>query len=112
MIPNVAVDLDTVIVISNGIDTTFIFALNWGVPFANFDPIQNYMITIGCTGSSCPLILTTDNVTTSIDISYTTTRTNVTLMVTANNIVGTSDPAVVEIAGTYFMIVYIVKYIF
>ena len=106
MVPNVAVDLETVMVVSDGIDTTVSFILTWSIPFANFDPIQNYMITIGCTGSGCPLVLTTDNITTSINVSYTTTLTNVTIMVTASNTIGTSVPAVVEIAGTYVMIVY------
>ena len=99
MVPNVAVDLDTVIMMSNVIDTTFSFTLTWSVPFDNFDPIQNYTITIGCDGSGCPVILTTDNVTTSIDVSYTTIISNVTIMVTANNSLGTSEPAALEVAS-------------
>ena len=99
MVPNVAVDLDTVNMMSDGIGTTFSFTLNWGVPFANFDPIQNYMITIGCDGSECPVTLTTDNVTTSLDVSYTTIITNVTITVAAINSLGTSDPAMLEVAS-------------
>jgi len=99
MVPNVAIGLDTVNMMSDGIDTTFSFILNWDVPFANFDPIQNYMITIGCDGIECPVTLTTDNITTSINVSYTTTRTNVTIMVAAINSLGTSDPAMLEVAS-------------
>jgi len=99
MIPNIVVDLNTVNVMSDGIDFTFSFTLKWDVPFDNFDPIQYYTITIDCTGSGCPLTLTTDNVTTSLDVSYTTRVTNVTIMVTANNSIGNSNPALLDIAG-------------
>jgi len=101
IVPNVMVDLNTIVVMSDGIDSTFTFTLSWGVPFDNFDPIQNYTITItGCTVSECPLTLTTDNVTTSLEISYTTrTPTNVTIMVTASNTIDSSVPAVVEVTG-------------
>jgi len=100
VVPNVMLDLNTVDVMSDGINSMFTFILIWGVPFDNFDPIQNYIITIiGCTGSRCPLTMTTDNVTTSLDVSYTTRITNVTTMVTANNSIGSSNPAVVEVTG-------------
>ena len=57
------------------------------------------MITIGCTASGCPVTLTTDNVTTSLDVSYTTIITNVTITVAAINSLGTSDPAMLEVAS-------------
>ena len=97
MVSGVTIELDGALVMSDGIISIFDFTLNWGVPFDNFDPIQNYIITIGCTGSECPLTLSNDNVTTTRHVSYTTTMTNVTIMVTASNTVGTSDPAVLEV---------------
>jgi len=93
MVPGVILDLDSVVVMVD----TFNFTLSWGVPFDNFAGIHNYTTTISCTGSSCPVILTNDNVTTTQNIRYTTTMTNVTLMVTASNIVGESEPVVLEI---------------
>jgi len=99
VVPNVVLDLNTVDVMSDGINSTFTFTLTWGVPFDNFDPIQNYTITIGCTGSGCPLTLTTNIVTTSLDVSYTTRVTNVTIMVTATNSICSSNPALLDIAG-------------
>ena len=97
--PNAEIDLDNVNVVTNGIESTYNFTLNWVMPFANFDPIQNYTVTIGCDVSGCPLTETTDNVTTSLAISYATRTVNVTIMVTANNNVGASTPAVLEVAS-------------
>ena len=77
----------------------FNFTLTWDVPFINFDPIHNYTITIGCDGNGCPVTLTADGNATSIDVMYNTVEQNVTIMVTASNTVGTSDPTVIEITG-------------
>jgi len=93
MVPGVTLDLDSVVVMTD----SFNFTISWGAPFENFAAILNYTITISCTGGICPVKLTNDNVTTSRNIRYTTTMTNVTLMVTAGNIVGESDPVVLEI---------------
>jgi len=93
MVPGVILDLDSVVVM---IDTVN-FILSWGVPFDNFAAIHNYTTTISCTGSSCPVILTNDNVTITQNVRYTTTMTNVSLMLTASNIVGESEPVVLEI---------------
>ena len=100
MVPLVTIDLDTV-VMSNGIDSIFNFTLNWGIPFDNFDPIQNYFIMIDCIGSGCPLVLTADSIATSLDVSYTSRMTNVTIMMTASNTIGISDPATLEVASKY-----------
>jgi len=97
--PIASVDLSTVCRTSDGIDVTFNYTLNWTVPFNNFDPIHNYTITIGCDGRGCPVTLTTDNVTNSRDVSYTTRAVNVTIMVTANNTVGDSDAGIAEVVG-------------
>jgi len=45
--------------------------------------------------------VTTDNVTNSFNVSYTTplAMVNATIMVTANNIVGISEPGVLDIVG-------------
>ena len=75
------------------------FILNWQIPFDNFDPILNYTITIDCTGSECPVTLATDGSTTSLDVSYTTTMANHSLMITASNTIGTSNSTMLEIVG-------------
>ena len=97
--PKIGVDLDNTVVISDGIDFTVNLTLRWTQPFANFDPIQNYTIVIACTSGGCPVILTTDNFTVTMDISYITRVNNVTIMVTANNTVGDSDAGVLEVVG-------------
>lgn len=99
--PIPSIDLNTVHRTSDGIDVTFNFILSWTEPFANFDPIRTYMISIACTGSGCPVNVTTDNVTNSFNVSYTTplAMVNATIMVTANNIVGISEPGVLDIVG-------------
>ena len=59
MVPNVAVDVNTINI--NGNIVTF--RLSWGKPFNNFDPIVNY--TVSCSGDvTCPPnFTTTDNTT-------------------------------------------------
>ena len=101
MVPGVTVDLESVILMLNSIGFTYMFALIWGVPFDNFDPINNYTITIGCNGSGCPVILTTDNATNTLNVSYATRTTNITIMITAMNSVGTSYPASLDVNSKY-----------
>jgi len=79
----------------------FSFIFTWNAPNDNFDPIKNYTITIHCDGSKCPVTLIADGNATSIDVTYNTRERNVSVMMTASNSVGTSDPALVEIVGEY-----------
>jgi len=97
--PIPSVDLSTVHRTSDRIDTIFGFTLSWTEPFDNFDPIHNYTITIGCDVSGCPVTLTTDGNATSIDVSYATRTTNITITMTAMNSVGTSHPASLDITS-------------
>jgi len=97
MVSDVTVDLDSVILMSDGI---YMFALIWSVPFNNFDPIKNYTITIGCDGSGCPVTLITDsNATNTLNVSYATRTTNITIMITAMNSVGTSYPTSLDVTS-------------
>ena len=101
MVPSVTIDVDSVNV--NRSNNNVSFTLSWTEPFANFDPIVNYTITINCititNGNECPLIVTTDNVT-SIDVSFTTDLSMMNnISVTASNTVGISDPATIPIGG-------------
>ena len=94
MIGNIMIDNDTVNIDNSNIS----FILNWDEPFANFDPIVNYAITINCSDASCPVMLTV--ATTSARVNFTTDLSMMTpLSVTASNTVGTSDPAIIMIAG-------------
>ena len=101
MIAGVMIDLpdvDTVIVDNN--NTNVSFTLNWVEPFANFDPIVNYTVTINCSDASCPVMLSTNNVTTTANVSFTTNLSMMTpLSVSASNTIGTSDPTTIMIAG-------------
>ena len=103
VVSGVSVMLDSVaatLVLPSIID--FSFTLTWDASNDNLDPIKNYTITISCDGTGCPVTLTADGNATSIDVMYNTADRNVTVMVTATNSVGTSDPAVLEIVGEYF----------
>ena len=102
MVGNIMIDVDTVIVNNNIVR----FTLNWEKPFANFDPIVNYTITINCSDSSCPLIL--DNVTTtSASVNFITDLSMITpLLVIASNTIGTSDPTTVVIARKLVQLLY------
>ena len=95
MITNVIIDLATV----NIDDDNVSFTLSWNEPFANFDPIVNYTVTINCTdNATCPVIV--DNVTRTADVNFITDLSMMTtLSVTATNTIGTSDPAIRIITG-------------
>ena len=68
-ITNVIIDRATV----NIDDDNVSFTLSWNEPFANFDPIVNYTITINCTdNATCPVIVDTDNVTRTADVNFIT----------------------------------------
>ena len=97
MVGNVMIDVDTISVDNKNVS----FTLNWDEPFANFDPIVIYTITINCSDASCPVMLSTNNVTTTTNVSFTTNLSMMTpLSVTASNSIGTSDPTVIVIGGT------------
>ncbi|XP_065892637.1 uncharacterized protein [Dysidea avara] len=77
--------------------TQFSFTLNWGVPFANFDPILNYTIITSCSENTvCPVTHVTCSDVTTFDISYTLPiiTVNYTISITAGNTVGSSDPVI------------------
>ena len=94
MVGNVMIDLNTVNVDNNNVS----FTLNWTEPFANFDPVVNYTITINCTDAQCPAMFTVT--TTSASVNFINDLSMMTpLSVTASNTVGTSDPATITING-------------
>ena len=74
------------------------FSLIWDEPFANFDPIVNYTVTISCIDAHCPIVLTFT--TTSFSVGFiTNSPMMIPVSVTASNTVGTSDPRTVVIDG-------------
>ena len=93
MVGNIVIDLNTVNVDNNIVS----FTLNWTEPFANFDPIVNYVITISCSDFDCPIVLT---VATSISVYFLTYLSMmIPVSVAASNTVGTSDPGTIVIDG-------------
>ena len=94
MVSNIMIDLNTVNIDNNNVS----FILNWDEPFANFDPVVNYTITINCTDAQCPAVFTVT--TTSASVYFITDLSMMTsLSVTASNTVGTSEPATIVIVG-------------
>ena len=95
------VDDATVVNDDDGDDDSVSFTLSWNEPFANFDPIVNYTVTINCTdNATCPVIVNTDNVTRTAFVNFITDLSMMTtLSVTATNTIGTSDPAITIITG-------------
>ena len=91
------IDLDSVIVVDDDNDVSF--TLSWNEPFANFDPIVNYTVTIFCTNAAtCPaeFIATI----TSADVNFITNLTIMTsIQVIASNTIGQSNPATIVIIG-------------
>ena len=103
MIANVMINLTSVEIKGSTVN----FTLSWTEPFANFDPIVNYTITINCinitNGTVCPLIVTTAGNVTSRDVSFTTDLSMInTISVTASNTVGKSNPLTRIIVGKLF----------
>ena len=94
MVNNVMIDLNTVNVDNNNVS----FTLNWDEPFANFDPIVNYTITINCTDAQCPAVFTVT--TTSASVDFLTDLSMMThLLVSASNTVGGSESGIIIIVG-------------
>ena len=101
MVGNIIIDNDTVNINIDNVS----FTLNWDEPFANFDPIVNYTVTINCTHASCPVILTVT--TTSASVNFITNLSMITpLSVIASNTVGTSDPTTIIITGKIVLYVH------
>ncbi|XP_065912197.1 uncharacterized protein [Dysidea avara] len=97
MVPGVMLDMSSVSATPQfpAQPTQFSFTLNWGVPFANFDPILNYTIITSCSDNTvCPVTHVTGSDVTTLDISYTVPiiTVNYTISISANNTVGSSDP--------------------
>ena len=102
MVPFVTIDANSVNV--NRSNNNVSFTLSWTEPFANFDPIVNYTITINCinitNGTVCPMTFNTTGNVTSRDVSFTTDLSMMnTISMTASNTVGTSDPTMINIVG-------------
>ena len=110
MITNVIIDLATVTIDDDNVS----FTLSWNEPFANFDPIVNYTVTINCTdNATCPVIVDNDNVTRTADVNLITDLSMMTtLSVTATNTIGTSDPAIRIITGKLHTYVLMYKYVY
>ena len=87
MVPDVAVDDNTISINENSVTLT----LSWGEPFNNFDPIVNY--TVSCSGDiTCPPnFTTTDDTSRSYTITNLTPMTNYTFSVVATNSIGSGD---------------------
>ena len=96
MVPNVAIDNNTININGNNVTLT----LSWGEPFNNLDPIVNY--TVSCSGDvTCPPnFTTTDNTTRSYTITNLTTMTTYTFSVVATNSIGSGEVGVVMFTGT------------
>ena len=90
MVPNVAVDDNTININGNIVTLT----LSWGEPFNNLDPIVSY--TVSCLGDDAcpPTFTTTDN---RIIITNLTTMTNYTFLVVATNSFGNGEAGVLLI---------------
>ena len=100
VVTNVMIDFQSVS-IDNEINTIN-FTLSWNEPFANFDPIVNYTVTINCTNvGTCPAIVNTN--VTSVGVKNIITDLSVMnlILVTASNSVGTSDPTARAIVGRH-----------
>jgi len=99
MVPSVTIDLTSVNIDRNN---NVNFRLNWDEPFANFDPVINYTITISCTNNIvCPMMFSTNNVTRTLDVNLITdlSMINHTISMTASNNVGPSNATTRIIVG-------------
>ena len=106
-ITNVIIDLDSVSVDDDNVS----FTLSWNEPFANFDPIVNYVVTIFCTNiTGCPaeFIVTT----TTADVNFITDLSMMTsIQVIANNTIGQSNATTIVIIGKFVVSLYSGAYI-
>ena len=106
MVPGVMADISSISAVPQfpAQPIQFNFTLNWDEPFENFDPILNYTIITSCSDNTvCPVTHVTGSDVTTLDISYTLPiiTVNYTISITANNTVGSSDPAIIILAGKY-----------
>ena len=103
MVGNVIFDFTTVTVVNDddGDNDDVSLTLSWDEPFANFDPIVSYTVTISCTdNATCPAMFTVN--TTSVLVHFITNLSVMTtLSVTATNTVGESEPGMIIIIGMY-----------
>ena len=100
-ITNVIINLDSVNVVNVDDDGDNVsFTLSWNEPFANFDPIVNYTVTIDCTNiTGCPAVFIVTAPRASVNfISDLSIMTSI--QVTANNTVGESNATTIVIVGT------------
>ena len=100
MITNIIIDLTSVIIVDSSVN----FTITWTEPFANFDPIVNYTITIHCTNTTldlCPAVFNANNSIRSLfNISIITDLSMMNFIsMTASNTIGTSHPAIRIIVG-------------
>ena len=109
MITNVMINLQTVKIVDSSVN----FTMTWTEPFANFDPIVNYTITIHCTNATlCPAVFNADNTITSLFVNIITDLSVMnSISVTASNTIGTSDRAIRIIVGKPAIILYLRMYI-
>ena len=70
-------------------------------PFANFDPIVNYTITINCTDAQCPAVFTVTTTSASVEI-ITDLSMMTPLSVTASNTINASSPTTIVIGGKLY----------
>ena len=99
-ITDVMINLNSVNVVNDGDGDAVSFTLSWNEPFANFDPIVKYTVTIDCTNiTRCPAVFIIT--TTSVSVNFITDLSVMTsIQVTANNTIGESNPATIVIVGT------------
>ena len=99
MVTNIMIDLTSVKIVDSSVN----FTMTWTEPFANFDPIVNYTITIHCTNTTldlCPAVFNANKSTRSLFISIITDLSMMNFIsMTASNTIGTSDPAIRIIVG-------------
>ena len=117
MISTVKIDISTIHYNIHDVYTDYDevnFTLSWNEPFANFDPIVNYTVTIICTNdATCPVIVNTDNVTRTANVTFITDILEeiTTISVTATNAIGTSDPAIRIFGGKLHNMYFMYKYV-
>ena len=103
MVGNVIIDFTTATVVNDddGDNDDVSFTLSWDEPFANFDPIVNYTVTISCTDNDTCTAMFTVNTTSVLVHFITDLSVMTTLSVTATNTVGESEPGMIIIIGMY-----------
>ena len=102
MVTDIMINLQSVKIVDSSVN----FTMTWTEPFANFDPIVDYTITIHCTNATlCPAVFNADNVVTNLFVNITTDLSVMNFIsTTASNTIGTSAPAIRIIVGKYVYI--------